>query len=243
MDIILCVYACDTIPKYKQQLRKMYQVYTNMLASYPSIKIIYFLGEEVGVVGDNFIHLPGVKNDYLSASYKQFLGLKYIYDNFEFKYAMCIGTDTYVNVKRLDAFLRQFDWTKSLYIGGHGDTRMIGNEPVFFHSGGPGFVITHSCVSRIYHRLEIFMAEWIQLCIKHNIRYLIPACDVGIAYLVKDVAETVHCGNLLFTNCNFKGLPCHPNQLCLDTLISCHNMSLADFDEYTAILQSGNSSH
>jgi hypothetical protein len=45
------------------------------------VKLLFFMGEEKTTdefVGDEFVYLPGVSNDYLSASYKQYLGLKLI---------------------------------------------------------------------------------------------------------------------------------------------------------------------
>ena len=156
---------------------------------------------------------------------------------------MCIGTDTYVNIKKLDIFLKQFDYNENLYIGGHGDKRNLGITEVFFHSGGPGFIITNNCLEKIYSKLQNFVCEWIKICNENDINRLIPACDVGIAYLVnleEISSKTIDCGELLFTYCNFRGNPCHPNKINVANLIACHNMSLNDFDEFTAILKENN---
>jgi predicted nucleotide-binding protein (sugar kinase/HSP70/actin superfamily) len=107
-DLVICVYACDTIEKYKQQIIKMNEKYQEILDEYKNIKLIYFLGEEkTDLIGEQYVNLTNVKNDYLSASYKQNLGLKYIYENLKTKFIMCIGTDTYVNIKKLNLFLNQ----------------------------------------------------------------------------------------------------------------------------------------
>lgn len=242
-DLVICVYACDTIPKYKNQLLKMIEIYSDMLKDFPNIIILYFLGEEMtDLVGEQYIHLSGVKNDYLSASYKQFLGLKYIYEHYNAKFVMCNGTDTYVNIKKLNMFLQKYDYNDTLYIGGHGDKRNLGITEVFFHSGGPGFIITKCCLDKIYPTLETFMDKWIKICTDNHIQYLIPACDVGIAYIVNlpEVnAKTISC-DLSFTHCNFKGYPCHINKIEYNNLISCHNMSLHDFDEFTTLLKLNN---
>jgi hypothetical protein len=239
-DLIICVYACDTVEKYKNQILKMNEVFEPVLCEYPSIKLLYFLGEEqTDLVGDKYINLKNVKNDYLSASYKQYLGLKYIYENYKTKFVMCIGTDTYVNIKKLDLFLKGFNYNDNLYIGGHGDIRNLGIRSVHFHSGGPGFIITKTCLEKIYPRLESFMEEWTNVCTTYR-SDLLAACDVGIAYLVtlEDInAKTVHIEGCVFTHCNYNGYPCHPNQIKHNELISCHNMSLDDFDQFTRILQ------
>jgi hypothetical protein len=247
-DLIICVFGCDTIPKYKNQILKMNETYDNILTQFPKIKLLYFLGEEeTDLVGEKYIHLKNVKNDYLSASYKQFLGLKHIYENYNTKFVMWIGTDTYLNIMKLNLFLKQFDYNENLYIGGHGTRTNLGICNVYFHSGGPGFIITNKCLEKIYPKLENFVDEWIDLCYKNNIECLIPACDVGISYLInlKEIsAITIDCGELTFTHCNFKGYvdsyPCHANRIDIRNLISCHNMSLCDFDEFTRILRDNN---
>jgi hypothetical protein len=243
-DLVICVYACDTNFKYKEQIYKMNEVYNDVLKEYLNIKLLYFLGEEkTDLIGEQYINLTGVKNDYLSASYKQFLGLKYIYENFKTKFVICIGTDTYINIKKLNLYLKEFDFNDNLYIGGHGDYRVIGKKNVYFHSGGPGFIITFKCLELIYSYLETFMNKWIKICNENNINNLVSACDVGIAYLVTmDEINTkiIYCKELSFINCNFKGYPCHINQINLKDIISCHNMSLQDFDEFTNILKNNN---
>ena len=243
-DLIICLYGCDTIQKYKHQIYKLNEVYNDVLREYPNIKIIFFLGEEkTDVHGDNYINLHGVKNDYLSASYKQFLGLKYIYENFKTKFVIVCGTDTYLNIPKLNNFIKNYDPNDNLYIGGHGDNRNLVTTSVFFHSGGPGFILSCSCLTKIYPKLHNFMNEWILICKKNNIEYLISACDVGIAYLVnlKEIsAKTIDVGELVFTHCNFRGYPCHAGKINYETLVSCHNMSLSDFDEFTQILKKNN---
>lgn len=245
LDLVICVYACDTISKYKTQIYKMNEVYDNVLKEYPNIKLIYFLGEEkTDLIGEKYVNLPNVNNDYLSASYKQFLGLKYIYENYKTKFVICIGTDTYINIKKLDLFLKNFDYNENLYIGGHGDKRNLGTSEVYFHSGGPGFIITKTCLEKIYPKLKCFVDEWIELCKNNNIQYLIPACDVAIAYLVnlsEISCKTINCGiESIFAHCNFRGLPCCRNIINIKNIISCHNMSLSDFDEFTEILKNNN---
>ncbi|MFY7729337.1 MAG: hypothetical protein ACOVRN_07465 [Flavobacterium sp.] len=220
----------------------MNEAYNPVLTQYPNIKLLYFLGEEkTDLIGDQYIHLPGVKNDYLSASYKQFLGLKYIYEHYQPKFIMSIGTDTYVNIKKLNLFLTQYDPNESLYIGGHGDIRDLGICKVFFHSGGPGFILSKTCLHYIYNQLDTFMDTWIALCKTYKLD-LVPACDVGIAYLIQMLGanniftKTVNTGNYMFTHCNHRGYPCHVGKINMSQLISCHNMSLRDFDDFTHIL-------
>jgi hypothetical protein len=243
-DLIICVYACDTIEKYKNQILKMNDTYVKVLSEYPNIKLLYFLGETISdLVGEQYINLKNVQNDYLSASFKQYLSIKYIYENFSTKFIMCIGTDTYLNIKKLNLFIQNFNYEKNLYIGGHGCIRTIGDKKIKFHSGGPGFILSKKCVELIYLKLENFMEYWFNICKNNNVDYLIPCCDVGIAYLVsldEINTEIINIPELVFTHCNYLGIPCHPNQIDYNKLISCHNMTLNDFDNFTMILNQNN---
>lgn len=243
-DLIIGVYACDTQIKYKNQILKMNETHNNLLGEYKNIKLIYFLGEEkTDLIGEQYVNLLGVKNDYLSASYKQFLGLKYIHEKYKSKFIIFIGTDTYINIKKIIIFLQNYNSNDNLYIGGHGDYRLIGNENIYFHSGGPGFIITQKCLELIYPYLENFVDSWINICIKNNIQYLIPACDVAIAYLIQQPiinTNIIKINELSFIYCNYLGYPCHHNQINYKMLISCHNMSLIDFDNFTNLLIKNN---
>jgi hypothetical protein len=240
-DIIIGVYSCDTIPKYKEQILKIEQTYGKLIDEHKNVKILYFLGEDIVLSGNKYIHLKNVKNDYLSASYKQFLGMKYIYENYKTKFVMMIGTDTYINIKKLLKFIKDYDHTDNLYIGGHGDTRIIGPHSVYYHSGGPGFILTQKCLGLIYPKLEHFMNEWIDVCNKYNRGDLITACDVGISYLTnKYNTNLIRIDGLIFIHCNYKGIPCHNGQVETKNIISCHLMSLNDFDNFTNILINNN---
>jgi hypothetical protein len=95
-------------------------------------KVLFFLGEEkTDLVSEDYIYLDGVQNDYLSASFKQNLGLKYIYENYECKYVYIAGTDTYVVIDNLVKYLENCDPKQNISIGA-GTTRRIENrEPIF----------------------------------------------------------------------------------------------------------------
>ena len=132
-----------------------------------------------------YINLPGVKDDYLSASYKQFLGMKYIYENYKTKFIICCGTDTYLNIPKLLLYINTFDYNDCLYIGGHGCNRQIGGKNYYFHSGGPGFIITYNCLKKIYNLLDNLMEKWINICNIDKMQRRIPSCDVAISYYLQ----------------------------------------------------------
>jgi hypothetical protein len=125
----------------------------------------------------------------------------------------------------------------------YGCHRQILNKNIYFHSGGPGFIITFSCLEKLYPLLENIIPNWIQTCITNNSPQLIPACDVAISYYLQFAeinTQIIKADGLLFTHCNYKGEPCHKNQIVLQKLISCHLMSLEDFDNFTNILEENN---
>jgi hypothetical protein len=207
------------------------------------MKIIYFLGGNGNpnkkFSGSNYIYLDDVSNDYRSASYKQFLGLKYIHDNYKTKFVLCCGTDTYINIKKLDLLIRSYNPEENLYIGGWGCYRQIhpDTEKLYFHSGGPGFILSKTCLQKIYPRLESILEEWLTICNKNNIE-LHDACDVCISYflqLPEINVEVIKLPGNTFTNSAY-----HWENIIIKDIISCHNMCLNDFDDFTNILDCNN---
>jgi hypothetical protein len=244
-DLIIVVYACYTIEKYREQIKTINETWGKKCQSYNEIKLLYFLGEQtVSGFEDTdcikYINLPGVKDDYLSASYKQFLGMKYVYENYNAKFIICCGTDTYLNIPKLLAYINNFDYNDCLYIGGHGCERQIGDKKYYFHSGGPGFIITHTCLNKIYNLLSNLMEDWIRICNINNIENLIPACDVAVSYYLQQPninVKIIKTNDLSFLHCNYIGLPCHYRQVDMSNIISCHSMSKNDFYNFTTILE------
>jgi hypothetical protein len=116
-ELIICVYGCVTIDKYKAQLLKMDEKIGSLIENdlKDKCKIIYFL-EKNDILNDDqkFIVLDNVNNDYMSATYKQWYGLNYIYNNYKTNFVMCIGTDTYVNVKKCLNLLRNYNYNDNL---------------------------------------------------------------------------------------------------------------------------------
>ena len=247
LDLIILVFACYKIEKYKKQIEIINETWGKKCEIYKNIKLIYFLGEEkLDIFNDTesikYINLVGVKDDYLSASYKQFLGMKYIYENYKTKFIMCIGTDSYLNIPKLLLYINNFDYNDYLYIGGHGCNRQIGNKIYYFHSGGCGFIISYNILKKLYNSLPYLMENWINLCNENNINYLIPACDVAISYYLQQPHMNVKIikNDISFLSCNYLGMPCHINDVNISDIISCHNMDIDDFNKFTNILNEYN---
>lgn len=246
--LIICVFACATVPKYKNQILKIEETWGKCAAD-NGVKVLYFLGEEETDLQDKskYIYLPGVNNDYESASLKQSLGLKYIYDNFNSDYVFVCGTDTYVNIKKMLLLLNNYNCENPLYIGGgHIYTHTVSNIHYFFHNGGAGFIISKESLYLIYMKLWNMNVEWKKL-LNNNEKWMIPACDIEISYfLQKHVPnlETITLGDHFF-NCDYNGKFCKECsefdiEIKKENIITCHNMSLTAFDEFTELLELNN---
>lgn len=231
-DIIFCVFGCATIQKYKNEIQKINETWG--LKANLNNKVLFFLGEEkTELVGEEYIYLNGVYNDYMSASYKQNLGLKYIYEHYDCNFIYICGTDTFINIEVLQKYLENkfFPKDDNFCIGGDGDIRNIIQQPYYFHSGGPGMILSYKALSEIYPQLENMVSNWNNIVSKEKkTRKLICACDVAICYYLKQIGCVFIKEDSLFFNCNNDlGFPCSGLKT---KFIACHNISLSDFDNF-----------
>ncbi len=241
-DLIICVFGCVTIDKYKKQVEKINETWGYESLQYPGkVKLLYFLGEEkTNLRGENYIYLPDVKNDYFSASYKQSLGLKYIKEKYNCKFVYICGTDTYVNIPKMLMFIQDYDYNDNLYIGGHGSyhNNFIQNN-FYFHDGGAGFIITKDCLNKLYPYLNDMNSIWEKMCIEKKRTDYVPACDVAISYYLQKIINSrlikvssyIFCGNNFFVENNQNLMKC------LKENITMHPLSLSNFDELTSIFK------
>jgi len=254
-DLIFCVFGCPTVEAYKKQILKINETWGRDVPNFSNVKLLFFFGEEkTDLLDENkYIYLNGVKNDYMSASYKQNLGLKYINDNFNYKYVFICGTDTFVNVPKLVNYIPTINSDK-LYIGGGGENRMIQNKNYFFQSGA-GFILTKTCIDYLHPILNNMVEMWLETCNNSKVKHLFPACDVAIAYyLQKDnfiQNENILIDSETFLLHNFRGM-CNyannskpfvnknENDVDKTKIISCHFMNLTDFDDFYKIICENN---
>ena len=240
--LVCVIFACDAIEKYRQQIRDVRRTWGRQCQD--TVKLLFFLGEELhdpDFIGDDCIHLPGVGNDYLSASYKQYLGLLHVYQKLPpSEFYIVLGTDTYLNIPKLLNLLEP--WSQSqqaLCMGGHVDFRILSfNRKQYFFSGGPGIVINHKGLNILAPYLSTMVETW--KLVTSGAEYLIPACDVALCYFAEKLKfKIVKFPDLVFRACNHKGFPCHNDSSgeIVDMIASCHFMTSLDFDEFTDILE------
>ena len=108
--VIICVFACATVPKYKDQILKIKETWYKR-ALEKNMLVLFFLGEEPvpDMVGDEYVYLKGVANDYMSAGSKQNLGIKYIVERsneYHYDYIHVCGSDTFVWIDHLDTYCK-----------------------------------------------------------------------------------------------------------------------------------------
>ncbi len=243
--ILFCVFACATHPKYKAEICKIEETWGKR-AKAKGIKVLYFLGEEQTDLLDpeKYIYLKGVKNDYMSASDKQNLGLKYIYERYDPKFVFVCGTDTYVNIDKLELLVQTYNCHQPLYIGGHGANVWINNKEYYFHSGGSGYILSKESLHLVYLQLKNMFSEWKKICNAYINNDAIPACDVAISYYLQNTIgsalkiDTLDC----FNSCNHKGYcengsKCCGDKIVFSNIVACHRMQMHDFDEFTKILE------
>jgi Fringe-like len=280
MRIAICVFGCVTIPKYCLQVLKIQETWGRRCEEKYNIPVFYFVGEE-RVVGldfpgtfrfpDRIIYLPNVKNDYLSASYKQNLGIKYILDNHpDVDFVYVCGTDTYLNIDGLANLLAFVDPNEKICIGGHSNgfpnhefrfdqylkskwvdhpIKSIDNDTIDFFYGGAGFVLTKAMLNAIYPFLATMTDDWVENCTQKNKTDSNGTCDVCIAHYVYCLGGKYVKYFYRFYECNYRGIidiskrygyprycVCCQKHIQPHNIISCHNMSLEDFDNFTKLL-------
>lgn len=231
--MIILIYASIIQPKYKEQVEICLSTWVPV-ADKHGIKCIFVLGEEKTDYNDpHFLYLPGVANDYMSASFKQYLGLKYISENYNFDFIFVCGTDTYPNITKLYALLNTFDKNIPMYIGGHGEHIMINQKLYYFHSGGAGFILTSKANEILYPYYQNVNQWWIKWCSWD----IVNACDVSMAVLCQ-LLEIYSVNNEGFHACNHKNFKCprpHLNKN-IENIISCHYMSPEDMFEFGKLI-------
>jgi hypothetical protein len=153
-DLAIGIFSCTIVEKYRTLIRGCCETWVQKCD-----KVYFFNGEsgdlpfqkEMEEITNGkavFVHLKGVKDDYLSASYKQWLGFGYLYNNVNAKWYALLGTDNYVHHDRVVKKLLHHDHTKDYILGGPGSTIKI-DVYIPFLLGGAGVFATKSAIGRL----------------------------------------------------------------------------------------------
>lgn len=242
IPLVVLVYGCATKPKYQEELQNIEDTYRLHCDKF-NVPLYVFVEEHATMSGMNYIKLPGVNDTYESNIPKTYLGLKWLMDHVKFEAVLVIGTDAYPNIPKLLQYLKTLDMSQPLYIGGHGDVHSMYGMQVYFHSGGPGFVLTRPLVSSIYPFLSFFPANWECLCMNTTYYGLRAAGDVLLPFYLLQTGVThqvVHTPSLSFSHCTHRGYPCHVGTQTPEGVMCCHLMKRQEMLEYTYLLETNN---
>lgn len=223
--------------KYEAEVEACMDTWVKTANQY-NIPVYFFAGYYKSDKFPEIISLESTAEDYQSASTKQFRGLKWLVQNCQAQSYMIFGSDTYPNIPNLLNMLAKHDLSKSLYIGGDGGHRQVGNRIVYFHSGGSGFILTRPAAEKYVPLTEYILDNWPRICSEGGVEYLLPACDVALAYFVPDLDIDIVI-ELHFHGCNYLG-KVKDYQCCKhvipDKICSCHYMTPQDMKAYHALI-------
>ena len=100
-----------------------------------------------------------------------------------------------------------------------------------FHRGGAGFILSKKSLLLLSPLLANMVDDWIKFCkVSSKDTQLIYGCDVCISYYCSILNIQMLTFNDRFYDCNYRG------NIQWKDIITCHNMSLRYFDEFTDIL-------
>ena len=103
----------------------------------------------------------------------------------DYDYVLFTYCESYVNLNNLLIYLETLDSSKKLYIGGHGDKRIINNTEFHFHSYTPGIILTKKTINYFNEfDTKILFDEYNLLCEKTNIN-LKNLSGVALGYYSK----------------------------------------------------------
>lgn len=120
-----------------------------------------------------------VGEDYLSATPKQFIGLKVLYEKFpNIPWFYVSGCDAYLFAENLCDLLSNFNPQEELFIGGNFLKRTIENVEYFYPSGGSGFVLSNQLVKKLLTKIDFILENLKQ----YELFYRYGACDAALGY-------------------------------------------------------------
>jgi hypothetical protein len=234
------VLATTINKKYVDQLKACRRTWVLDCAK-NNVPVCFFGGSHVDV--DNpIINLPNTTEDLNGNINKQFLGLRYLYENHPADFYYFVSTETYVVVDQVLAQLKTLESPDLYYIGGHGDLRKIMGKDVYFHSGGSGFILSRALMEKMYHDnfLHESIADLWNKVIQHpeTTGLTSYAAQVTIAHIIDTYYPTTKIiKDNRYYACNNYGFMYTDTFKCcrnvdMNNILSCHYMDPTMMDEY-----------
>lgn len=201
MKLVVGLLSCCSKEEYLEQINACTQTWCK------DYKNIFFLNGEACHSKEkcmsNVIHLKNVGDDVMSATYKQWEGLIWLYQTFpscDFYYIA--GTDTYARLDKLEEYLKTLNPQENIYLGGDGMTRADTGKEIYYHSGGCGFILSNSLLKAIVPHIPMWIQYW-----NRYPEWISIACDWSIASLFSEMNIPIKTIKLKeFKACNWQGL-------------------------------------
>lgn len=140
--------------------------------------------------------------------------------------------DVYIILNNLLNLIKTLNNNDLIYVGGHGDFRILGNNKFYFHSPNPGIILSNASLKQLSN--SNLLNEYNNICKKNN-SDLINIGGVAVGYhACLFNFKLINDSNFFY--CNYNGHPCHKGEVNKKSLISCSNMSVKDIYNYYKIL-------
>lgn len=185
--LCILVFGCAIVDKYKEEIDGIINTWgTNC----DELEVPYFIfvGKNIDEYKDNkhivSLESKGVIDDYISASFKQYLGIQWILSKYDPEFLYIAGSDIYVNVKEMINVVNKYDSNVSLFIGNGIYMCRIFEYNFQIHCGGAGFILSNKTIETIKPHLYKFQERWLRLVTPIPCYSMyIPACDVSMSLL------------------------------------------------------------
>ena len=220
MNLIICIVICEN---NKGKITDIQNTWLKLILN-KNIQYFFIIDNKYDFGEDkHFIYLPNLYTDTHFNILRNFKN-----DNYDF---ICITfIDSFINIDNLLILLEQYNYNDNIYIGGHGDYRVVNHIKFYFHSYTPGIILSKSATLLLLD-FDI-MTNYNNICLNNDLKNL---SGVAIGYY-----SHIYNIKLIIDNnfhyCNWQGYPCHLNSVKLNSLICCSNMSKNDMYNYYNIL-------
>lgn len=224
MEIIICIVVSENdITKIESiQNTWLQHVIQN------NIKYYFFVDDKYkNIKLDNLVYINNLEND------THFNIIRY-FDSTDYDFILINYLDSFLNVKNLLSFLKTVDSKEQLYIGGHGDYRNVNNTKFLFHSFTPGIILTKPATKLLLD--SNLMTNYNKYCYNNDLKNISGVAIGYYVYLFN--IKTIINNNFHF--CNWKGTPCHSNNIIANNIICCFNMDTNEMKNYFNFLNKQN---
>jgi hypothetical protein len=157
------------------------------------------------------------------------------FNNKQYSFIFICFSNAFINIYNLINYIKCFETNKPLYIGGHGDYRIIDNIKFYFHSYQPGIILSKIASDLL---INYDIEEYNQLCNINN-ETLINNYGVSLGYFAQKLNFDI-VDNINIHYCNYRGAPCHHGKINQTNIISCYHMSNHNFIDYYNIINKNN---